>query len=198
MKTIILGMGNTLLRDDGIGIIVKRYLEEKITTDCIPDSSILSFAETSWGGFGIIDILKDYDYAIVIDSIKHTGEKKASVGHIHHFQAGDLLHTLRLNSYHDINFITAIKIADSMGYKIPNTIDILAVEIENNYTICENLTDIIRKAVGECSKKVIELLVKKNVLDGTKINYENFETVVENETLKKYYQLDFQPVEYSI
>ena len=30
MKTLILGMGNTLLSDDGIGIITKRFLERQL------------------------------------------------------------------------------------------------------------------------------------------------------------------------
>jgi hydrogenase maturation protease len=65
MKTLILGMGNTLLCDDGIGIITKRYLEKILNA-----SANVDFCETSWGGFKIIDILTGYDYAVVIDSIK--------------------------------------------------------------------------------------------------------------------------------
>lgn len=172
-----MGMGNTLLSDDGIGIIAKRYLEQKLgVTDGI------KFEETSWGGFRVIDLLRDFDYAIVIDSIK-TG--KVAEGEIHHLKTDDLLPTLRLNSYHDINFITALNLAKKMDYKIPSDIDILAVEIENNYTITENLNTVIRNSIITVSKRAAELLKSKGFITDKDINFED-ENISEEE-LKNYY-----------
>jgi hydrogenase maturation protease len=177
MNALILGMGNTLLSDDGIGIIIKRYLEQKFR-----NVKGVEFEETSWGGFRVIDLLRDYDYAIVIDSIK-TG--KAVEGEIHHLKTDDLLPTLRLNSYHDINFITALNLAKKMNYKIPSDIDILAVEIENNYTITENLNSEIRSSIATVSKKAIELLKSKGFLADREIEFED-ENISEEE-LRNYY-----------
>jgi len=175
-----MGMGNTLLSDDGIGIIIKRYLEERLV-----NAEGIGFTETSWGGFRVIDLLRDYDYAIVIDSIK-TG--RVPEGEIHHLKTDDLLPTLRLNSYHDINFITALNLAKKMNYKIPSDIDILAVEIENNYTITENLNPVIRKSIITVSKKVIELLKSKGIIADENINIED--ELIGDEELKNYYLLD--------
>jgi hydrogenase maturation protease len=122
----------------------------------------LDFKETSWGGFRIIDLLREYDYAVIVDSIK-TGTSLP--GYIHHLKTSDLLHTLRLNSYHDINFISAIKLAESLDEKMPADIDILAVEIRNNFTISENLSDEIKKSIVECSCRVLDLLKCKNAID---------------------------------
>lgn len=173
-------MGNTLLSDDGIGIIIKRYLEERLV-----NAEGIGFTETSWGGFRVIDLLRDYDYAIVIDSIK-TG--RVPEGEIHHLKTDDLLPTLRLNSYHDINFITALNLAKKMDYKIPSDIDILAVEIENNYTITENLNPVIRKSIITVSKKVIELLKSKGIIADENINIGD--ELIGDEELKNYYLLD--------
>lgn len=159
MKTLILGMGNSLLRDDGVGIVVKRYLEG-INLTGLPNLSGLSmhFEETSWGGFRIIDLLRDYDYAIIIDAIR-TLEKPA--GYVHHLKPTDLLPTLRLTSYHDLNFITALNLADTMGIPIPSEIDIFAVEVEDNCTISEGLTPNVAKAVERCAERVMEKLKKR-------------------------------------
>ena len=175
-----MGMGNTLLSDDGIGIIIKRYLEQKLV-----DAAEIKFAETSWGGFRVIDLLRNYDYAIVIDSIK-TG--RVPEGEIHHLKTDELLPTLRLNSYHDINFITALHLAKKMDYKIPSDIDILAIEIENNYTITENLNPIIRNSILTVSKKVIELLKSKGFIPDENINFED--ELIGDDELKNYYLLD--------
>ena len=179
MNALVMGMGNTLLSDDGIGIIIKRYLEQKLGS-----VKEIEFAETSWGGFRIIDLIRGFDYAIVIDSIK-TG--KFPEGYIHHLKKDDLLPTLRLNSYHDINFITALNLAERMDYKIPSEIDILAVEIENNYTITENLNPVIRSSVVNAAKKVVQLLKDKGLIKNDNFIIDDSLTEAD---LKNYYMLD--------
>jgi hydrogenase maturation protease len=164
MKTLILGMGNTLLSDDGIGIIAKRYLETRLG-----NGFDLDFIETSWGGFRIIDLLSGYDYAIIVDSIK-TNSKP--LGYIHQLRPTDLLPTLRLTSYHDINFITALKLADELHAKMPSVIDIFAIEIEDNITICEELNHSLLDSVINVSAKIISLLKSKEILPEN-INYPN-------------------------
>lgn len=149
-------MGNTLLCDDGIGIIVKRYLEHKLH-----DVKDIDFVETSWGGFKIVDLLRGYDYAIIVDSIK-TGNKPQ--GHIHYFKPSALLPTLRLTSYHDINFITALKLAETIHAKVPDDIDIFAVEVENNYTISEQLSPALWKTITKCSYEIVARLAAKGLI----------------------------------
>ncbi|MFI5145416.1 MAG: hydrogenase maturation protease, partial [Ignavibacteria bacterium] len=160
MKTLILGMGNTLLSDDGIGIITKRFLERQLA-----HSYNIDFCETSWGGFRIIDLLKGYDYAIIVDSIK-TNSKEP--GYIHHLRPTDLLPTLRLTSYHDINFITALKLAEELNEKVPSSIDIYAMEIDDNLTICESINSSLWNSVIECSAYVLDLLIKHNIVSPDK------------------------------
>jgi len=149
-------MGNTILSDDAIGIIIKRYLEQKIKDVCYID-----FKETSWGGFRIIDLLRDYDYVIVIDSIK---TEKSPIGYIHRLTFDDLLPTVRLNSFHDINFATAIKLAEIYNEKMPENIDILAIEVDNNNTIKEQLSPEITDSIYKCSLEIIKILESKNLL----------------------------------
>jgi len=149
-------MGNTILNDDAIGIIIVRYLSQYIGN--LPGIDI---KETSWGGFRVIDLMHEYDYVIIVDSIM-TGE--SCPGYIRHLKTSDLLHTLRLNSYHDINFITAIKLAETLNVKMPSDIDILAVEVKNNFTITENLSDEIKKCIIKCSYRILELLQSNNII----------------------------------
>ncbi len=176
-------MGNTILNDDGIGIIIVRYLQEHLK-----NVNQIDIKETSWGGFRIIDILRGYDYVIIVDSIK-TGKIKA--GNIHHLKVSDLLPTLRLNSYHDINFITALKLAESLNEKMPNDIDILAVEIENNNNITEDLSKEIRESINRCSKEIIKLLYSKNIISDDFGSYmKRFKEIRTDEDLRYYYDVE--------
>jgi hydrogenase maturation protease len=178
MKTLILGMGNLLLCDDGIGIIIKRYLES-----ILHNNNSLFFSETSWGGFRIIDILQNFDYVIVIDSIK-TGKKNP--GEIHYLKTDELLHTLRLNSYHDINFMTAIKLAEKMNINMPNEIDIFAVEISDNSTIKESISTEIQQSIKFCSLEIIQKLKEKKLIQQDFI-IDKITGIENEENLKKYY-----------
>jgi hydrogenase maturation protease len=174
-------MGNTILNDDAIGIIIVRYLRMHLR-----NLKGIDFKETSWGGFRIIDLIRNYDYVIVIDSIK-TG--KINPGEIHHLKTSDLLPTLRLNSYHDINFITAIKLAEKFNEKMPADIDILAVEIENNFTIVEKLSEDIKNSISKCSNEVVDLLKSKNLIDCS-LNFNELKSIKTDEELRSYYDLE--------
>jgi hydrogenase maturation protease len=184
MKTLILGMGNTLLCDDGIGIIMKRYLEKILNA-----SADVDFCETSWGGFKIIDILKGYDYAVVIDSIK-TG--KALPGYIHHLKPNNFLPTLRLNSYHDINFITALKLAETFNVKMPHEIDIFAIEVVNTEIISEYLFPEIRDSIQKCSQEVIKLLASRNIIERD-IKNADIPKITTAEELEELYNEEYYP-----
>ena len=62
MNTLILGIGNTILTDDGIGIKIAQKLKE--------DNPELEVMETSEVGMALLELLDGYDKAIIIDSIK--------------------------------------------------------------------------------------------------------------------------------
>jgi hydrogenase maturation protease len=171
-------MGNTLLNDDAIGIIIVRYLWSYLR-----GSGNIEFKESSWGGFKIIDLIKGYDYLIVIDSIK-TGS--ARPGHIHKLKSTDLLPTLRLNSYHDINFITAIKLAEALNEKMPSDIDIFAVEVENNYTIVEDMTEEVKSSIAKCSKLIVDLLKNKKLIDKD-FDYSKIKEIESEQDLRNLY-----------
>lgn len=190
MKTLVLGMGNTLLSDDGIGIIIKRYLEQELKALSFKGVREIDFVETSWGGFRIIDILSGYDYAIIVDSIKTTSKPQ---GYIHHLKANDFLPTLRLTSYHDINFATALKLAEILNAKIPVDIDIFAVEVENNYTISEHINPDLWKSIKKCSQRVIKLLAKHHAVPRDD-RYTELPEIKNADDLHKFYKEEYSGI----
>jgi hydrogenase maturation protease len=64
LKTLVLGMGNTILCDDGIGIYVARVLAERFQRDDV------TFAEASVGGMRLLDVIAGYGRIIMVDAIK--------------------------------------------------------------------------------------------------------------------------------
>ncbi len=62
-KTAVIGLGNTLRRDDGIGIHLLALLQEKFKG---ADISFLNFGIAS---FGLIGYLKEFEKVLLIDAI---------------------------------------------------------------------------------------------------------------------------------
>lgn len=62
MKTLILGVGNLLLKDEGVGIHAIRALENE---NLPPDVSLM---DGGTGGLHLISWLQDYDRIIMIDA----------------------------------------------------------------------------------------------------------------------------------
>ena len=182
MKTLVLGMGNTLLSDDGIGIIIKRFLEHRLNNE--PG---IDFVETSWGGFRIIDILSGYDYAVIVDAIKSANKPQ---GYIYHFKSEDFLPTPRLTSCHDINFATALKLAETLNAKVPSDIDIFAVEVENNYTISEQISPSLWKSIVKCSGEIIKRLVSKEIVKAETLHTKLAE-IKSCDELRLYYNVEY-------
>ncbi len=150
MKTVILGLGNTLLSDDGAGVLAARRLQELIG---IADD--IDVVESGWGGFRIIDLLSGYDRAIIIDAIK-TGLQP--VGYIHRMDGMELVHTVRMVSFHDINFATALEFAREMGIAMPREVTVFAIEVAETEVFSEVITPQVRRAIDECVCRVLDEL----------------------------------------
>ena len=98
-KTLILGIGNEILSDDGIGPRLARDLSEII------DEPNVNFETAISGGLEIMEHIRDYEKAILIDAI-HT--RNGNPGNVYYFTPSDFRETSNLSNLHDVNFITAL------------------------------------------------------------------------------------------
>jgi hydrogenase maturation protease len=147
-EIIILGMGNKFFGDDGVGIIIAERLKE-ILKD-IPEVTV---EETNWGGLRIIDLLSGYKSAIIIDALK-TG--KQSAGYIHKLDYKDLIHSVRMISFHDVNFATAVELAKELSIPMPGDITVYAVEINQSDYFIEELSEEVNAAVDKCVQLIFD------------------------------------------
>lgn len=73
MKTLILGLGNPILSDDGVGLGVAEELEGRL------DQQEVTVVETSMAGLSLRDLLIAYDRVIIIDAIQTVGGKAGQI-----------------------------------------------------------------------------------------------------------------------
>ena len=145
MKTLILGYGNPILTDDGVGIRIAQKIKE--------ENPYLEVIETSGAGIALIDHVAGYDKLVIIDSIK---TEQGKTGELYKLELEDLKPTAHFSSSHGIDIATAFKLGESLGYKMPKHISLYAVEIRDNTTFGEECTEEIEKRIPLITKQIIE------------------------------------------
>ena len=151
-KTLVLGIGNDILTDDGIG--------PKIINDLkiLERSPELIFESTTLGGLEILEIIKDYERVIIIDAIR---TQDGQPGKIYFFTPADFKETLHLSNLHDINFLTALELGKKLGIPMPEEIHIIAIEILEDQVFGTSFTPVIEekyyKIMQSVKKRIEEL-----------------------------------------
>jgi hydrogenase maturation protease len=150
-KTLILGLGNTLLCDDGVGLYVAAELKKRITQ---PEVTVL---ETGVAGLSLLDLLVGYDRAIIVDAIQTVDGK---TGQVYRLAPEAFGTAQRTASAHGIDFPTALEFGRKLGLHLPNQITIFAVEVSDITTFREECTAEVQKAIPKCIEMVLEELKK--------------------------------------
>jgi hydrogenase maturation protease len=143
MKTLVLGLGNELLSDDGLGLLAVRKLkgENRLKAD---------FVESSLSGMALLDLFIGYDRAIIVDAIK-TGHKPP--GTIYELNPEDL-GPVFAPSPHYSGLPELLSTAEQLELDFPGQIKIFAMEADDPYTIGGGLTEPVKAALGELVNKI--------------------------------------------
>ena len=144
MKTLVLGLGNTILCDDGVGIHIADYIKER----CF-DTEVI---EASAAGFRVVDEMIGFEKLILVDSIM-TG--KQPPGTLYKLDPEDFKKTSHNASPHDISLFEAFKIVKEQDYQLPEEIVIYAVEVQDVETLSEECTAEVQRAVPEIADRII-------------------------------------------
>ncbi len=148
-KTLILGMGNSLLSDDGAGLCVAAELRNKLNK---PEITVM---ETGVAGLSLLDLLVGYDRAIIIDAIQTVGGKAGQIYRLDPKAFDTALHTA---SAHGIDFTTALEFGKKLGLPLPQKIVIFAIEASDISTFREECTPEVKQAIPTCVEMVLQEL----------------------------------------
>ena len=146
-KTLILGLGNPILRDDRIGLDVARLVHKGLERkDCV-------LVKSQMVGANILDIICGYRTLILIDAIKTTEGKG---GDIYELSLDDLPKQKRTNSPHNVGLYWTIQMGHKLGMDIPDDIRIYAIEVNDPFNFGEELTDTMKKLLPKIVDRILE------------------------------------------
>lgn len=156
-KILVIGLGNPILGDDGVGWVVARAVEVRLAksefnveVDCL-----------ALGGLSLMERLVGYRSVILIDSL-NTGQRPQ--GSVVTFTLEDLVdltygHT---SAAHDASLKTALDVGRKLDVILPadKDVHVVAVEAQHVYDFKEELSPIIAAAVPPAVQQVFDLLKK--------------------------------------
>jgi hydrogenase maturation protease len=156
-RSIILGLGNPILGDDGIGWVVAESLQEEIHDPRIMISCL------GRGGLYLMERLVGYERAILIDA---TVALDCEPGTVVCVPLEELdIHPVRYTlSVHDTSLPTAVEMGRQLGLDLPRSITAVLISTLDIDTFTTEISPPVMAAIPKVKQAIGELLKTKEPL----------------------------------
>lgn len=162
MKTLVLGLGNPILGDDGVGWKVAEEVQRQLTLPSPPallpgeGRHVVDVECLSLGGISLMEHLIGYQRAILIDAFA----LEEPIGSILVLKLSDLPNysAFHTTSAHDTSLQNAIKLGRSLGAQLPDDITVVGIATRQIYDFSEELSPPVAQAVPKAVQFVLDLL----------------------------------------
>lgn len=148
-RLLILGLGNTLLCDDGVGIYISREIEALLSES---DKQLVSVKEASVGGLELLDYLSGYDEAVIVDAVL-TGKK--SPGTILTFKVEDLQGGSAMSRHH-VSPVHALELGRQLGMNLPEKIRFYGIEVSDTRTFKEACLPELTEKIPQLARDIMK------------------------------------------
>ena len=157
VRTVVIGVGNTTLRDDGVGVYAAREVAHGTER-----SGAVDVVDLGAGGLRLMEAMVGYGRAIVLDALC-TGDLPA--GTTVELEMGDLRGARNLSCTHDMSLPLALEWGRALGVPLPSEIRIFGVEAADVSTFGDTLTPGVAAAVPDLVGHVLALLTEADGQD---------------------------------
>ncbi len=157
MKTLVIGLGNPILTDDGVGVKVAYAVRDVLALD---EGSLVKVTEAGVGGLQLMEMMVGYERVILVDAIQTPGGQPGTIHHLSLDDIASALPTQHSASAHDMNLPTALEMGRRLGLALPETIEIFAIEAEDVVTFGETCTPAVAAAIPSVTELVLDALAR--------------------------------------
>ncbi len=106
-----------------------------------------------WAGFALLDVLRGRRCAVLIDGLTTGAHRPGTVVRL---DEDEMSGSVRLNSFHDINYPTVMALGRDMGWGMPDEVAIWGVEMavadEFGEVLTPEVADSVQTVVNEVSR----------------------------------------------
>jgi len=155
---LVIGLGNPILSDDGVGWRVAQYVREALVADheLAPPGGV-EVREAALGGLALAELLVGFRRAVIVDAVV---TRQAAPGAVSCLTLSDLPGTLNTASAHDTNLLTALTALRRCGAALPppEAIYVVGVEAQDVLTFGERCTPPVEAAIAAAAEAVLAAL----------------------------------------
>lgn len=145
--SLILGLGNPILSDDGFGPRVAEALR-----DVLPAGAGVHVETASVAGFHLLDLLQGYDRALLVD-IAVTGE--CAPGSLRFWDPCDARQSWTLGGSHQMDLATTLELGSRLGFPMPREVAVLVAEAREVETIGTDMTRALVDAIPAATRMAL-------------------------------------------
>jgi hydrogenase maturation protease len=157
MKTLVVGLGNPILTDDGVGVKVAYAVRDALASGGHNDVTV---TEASVGGLRLMELMVGYDRAVLIDALQHPDARPGTIRRMTLEELRTISPTQHSACTHDTSLATALELGRQMGLPLPSKFTIYAVGVENVTYFGEEPTPDVARAIPEVTAAVLAELNK--------------------------------------
>ncbi len=153
-RILVLGVGNPLMGDEGIG---PRIVEHLLSNYRFPES--LQVVDAGTMGFSILNLFREADAVLVVDAVRGSGEEPGTVLSLapEAMAANQIMHSL-----HDTRLVDVLDAARLMG--LDPHVDCIGVEIAEIVHWQVELSPVVEAAVPFAAQAVVDRLAEWGIL----------------------------------
>jgi hydrogenase maturation protease len=159
-KIVVLGVGNILLRDEGVGVRVIEELQRQVT---LPEN--VRVVDGGTQGLWLLSTIQEADHLIVVDAVLGGDEP----GTIYRLTKNDLPKGLRVKqSAHDSDLVEALNLCVLLEAE-PQSVVVVGIEPADIQPFGVDLTEKIAGKVDELVLRVLDELKELGVESQKKV-----------------------------
>ncbi len=143
-KRILIGLGNPIMSDDRLGLIVAEEVHKRLPG--------FDLDLSCYCPLDIIDRITGYDRAVLIDSMVTSQLAPGTVRRVDVSQ--DL--TVHCGTTHGMGLSEAIQVARACGVRLPGEILIYGIEVEDPFTIGSQISSALKERLTEVVDSIVE------------------------------------------
>ncbi len=154
-RVLVMGIGNVLMRDEGVGC---RVVEDLVARYEFPDN--VEITDSGTMGMMILTLFRDRDFILVVDAVDGTGYPAGTVVRL---SPDDIAPNSVMHSLHDVRFIDVLEAAELIGIR-PEA-HCVGVQIADMQPkdLTVGLTDPVEDAVDTAIDAIITVLAERGI-----------------------------------
>jgi hydrogenase maturation protease len=161
--TLVIGLGNPILGDDGVAWRVIEALEARLAVDgsLRDDCGAVELDRVAVGGLSLMERLVGYDRAILVDAV--LGEGTPGTVTVGPLVATTCRRASHLDSAHDAPLVEALSAGRALGARLPDDVTVVGVAVRRVDVFDERLSSLVKAAVAPAVDAVLAVLARRPV-----------------------------------